>query len=313
MTAHHGRCDGSGRFRIELPRTSSARHDRLVATAMAPGYGIGWAELDPDADPPPADIALRPEQVIRGPDLRRAGPARAGRRAAGPVGSRPSRAARPRPRLFRARPHREPPWHDLPGWPGPAIERRRGPFHPARARAAADVRSSTVDDPRFASATTLIRTDAPMPTPGPRARPGDQGRARTRSKPIAIALQPARTIVGRVTYADTGQPVPHALVTLGAVPIRRPMARDGSASAAAAATMRSFSIRAQSPDGAPYLIAEKQGRMAQGGGRAVGRPGPAPGRGRPRQGHRGGHGPARRRGGRVRHSVPRSPTARPRI
>jgi len=66
VTEHQGRCDGSGRFRIALPRTSSARHDGLVVTALAPGYGVGWTELDPDADPPTGDVALRPEQVIRG-------------------------------------------------------------------------------------------------------------------------------------------------------------------------------------------------------------------------------------------------------
>ena len=48
------------------PRTSSARHHRFGAVAIAPGYGAGWVELDPDADQPAADIALRPEQVIEG-------------------------------------------------------------------------------------------------------------------------------------------------------------------------------------------------------------------------------------------------------
>ena len=65
-TVHQGTCDRSGRFRIELPRTTSAQHDALLVTALAPGYGIGWAELNADAERPTADIALRPEQVIRG-------------------------------------------------------------------------------------------------------------------------------------------------------------------------------------------------------------------------------------------------------
>ncbi len=66
MTAHQGRCDAMGRFHVELPRTSSARHDLLLVTALAPGYGMSWVELDPDADPITADLALRTEQVIRG-------------------------------------------------------------------------------------------------------------------------------------------------------------------------------------------------------------------------------------------------------
>jgi hypothetical protein len=61
------RADGSGRFRIDAPRTSSSRYDAdLGALALAPGYGVGWAELDVDDDQPAADISLRPEQIILG-------------------------------------------------------------------------------------------------------------------------------------------------------------------------------------------------------------------------------------------------------
>ena len=35
------------------------------------------------------------------------------------------------------------------------------------------------------------------------------------AKPLSFALQPARTITGRVTYADTGKPAPHAQVIVG--------------------------------------------------------------------------------------------------
>src|SRR6185437_7241648 len=59
------RTDGTGRFRVDAARTSSARQE-LYAVAMAPGYGVGWVELDPDHDQPAAEIALRPEQVIHG-------------------------------------------------------------------------------------------------------------------------------------------------------------------------------------------------------------------------------------------------------
>ena len=36
MSAYEGRCDGAGQFRIELPRTTSARQYGLTLTAMAP-------------------------------------------------------------------------------------------------------------------------------------------------------------------------------------------------------------------------------------------------------------------------------------
>ena len=54
---------GSGWMRL---RTTSSRHYQVGAVAIAPGYGAGWVELDPDAGQPVADITLRPEQVIQG-------------------------------------------------------------------------------------------------------------------------------------------------------------------------------------------------------------------------------------------------------
>src|SRR5262249_26427664 len=49
--------DESGRFRLDVPRTSSSRNDEFMAIALAPGYGAGWARIDPDAEQPAADIS----------------------------------------------------------------------------------------------------------------------------------------------------------------------------------------------------------------------------------------------------------------
>ncbi len=88
-TAHEGRCDGSGRFRVEVPRTSSARHDGLVVTARRPPSA--WA--GPSSIPTPT----------RPPPMSRCGPSRssgagcstcrAGRRGGSP--SRSTRSCRP--------------------------------------------------------------------------------------------------------------------------------------------------------------------------------------------------------------------------
>src|SRR5260370_789028 len=60
------RADSSGRFRIDAPRTSSSQHESFGAVALAPGYGVGWVEMDPDDDQPTTEVSLRPEQVIHG-------------------------------------------------------------------------------------------------------------------------------------------------------------------------------------------------------------------------------------------------------
>ena len=82
-------------------------------------------------------------------------------------------------------------------------------------------------------------------------------------EPIAIALQPARTIVGRVTYADTGRPVPHALVASGPSYSEADAEGRFRVPAGPAAAGR-FGVRAQSPDGAPYLMTFKQGEWPKG-------------------------------------------------
>ena len=57
-----------------------------------------------------------------------------------------------------------------------------------------------VHDLRFAWQNIPIDTDN---TPGP--------------KQLTMALEPARIIKGRVTYADTARPVPHARLSVGSL------------------------------------------------------------------------------------------------
>ena len=42
------------------PRTASIRFFEVIALASAPGYGLAWAELNPDAEHPAADLKLGP-------------------------------------------------------------------------------------------------------------------------------------------------------------------------------------------------------------------------------------------------------------
>jgi RNA polymerase sigma factor (sigma-70 family) len=60
-----GTADGGGRFRLEALRTTSTRFFEVIALAAAPGFGLGWAELNADAEQPGPEIRLNPEQVVR--------------------------------------------------------------------------------------------------------------------------------------------------------------------------------------------------------------------------------------------------------
>jgi protocatechuate 3,4-dioxygenase beta subunit len=192
----HASTDGSGRFRLDAPRTSSSRYDRLSAIAVAPGYGLGWLDLDPDIDEPSADLALVPEQVIRGRLFDIAGrPARGVTVSVWSILRTLQRDPRD-PRFERSDglTYRWSRAHDMPGWPRPATTDADGRFTLHGIGRGLHV-SLAVIDPRFALQVIELKTDADAET-----------------KPLTMALQPARVLTGRVTHADTGKPVDHARI-----------------------------------------------------------------------------------------------------
>ncbi len=192
--------DGSGRFRIDAPRTSSSSQGDFGAVALAPGHGTGWVELDPDAERPVAEIALRPEQVIQGRLFDLQGqPARDVKLSVTAIrrvlneGPNPSGAEFEGPSFWWAHPD------DLAGWPGPATTGADGRFTLHGVGSGLRVYLST-RDPRFSNQSIEVDTDAA-----------------STAKPLSIALQPARTLTGRVTYADTDKPAHHARVGIGGI------------------------------------------------------------------------------------------------
>ncbi len=184
------RTDADGRFRFDAPRTSSNRFFEVHLLSIAPGYGLGWAELNPDAKDPAAEMRLQPEQVVRtrlvdvtgvpapGVEVRVMGlsrPGTADRRDSVWVYSRPPEENRT--------------------WPQPVKSDDQGRIVLKGIGRGTSV-SLRVDDPRFA------RQDLTL----------DAGiTAAFREK--TLALQPARIIDGRVLAADTGQPLPNAVVS----------------------------------------------------------------------------------------------------
>jgi protocatechuate 3,4-dioxygenase beta subunit len=241
------RANVSGRFRIDAPRTASSHHEAVGATALAPGYGVGWVELDPDDDRPSANIALRPEQVIDGrlfdlqgrpvPDvtisvssIRRdlpQAPARVFRRFDG-IAYWGTNA------------------NDLPAWPEPVMTDPEGHF--TLRGVGRDLRAVlTVHHPRFALQRIEVETNSA-----------------SESKPLTAALAPAQIVKGRVTYGDTGEPVPHAPLELMAsqgrigIPAEFETDIEGQFRVNPPLSDRSYRVTAFPPEGQPYLIAAKR-------------------------------------------------------
>jgi RNA polymerase sigma factor (sigma-70 family) len=254
-----GRCDASGRFRIDAARTSSSRHDQLAVIALAPGHAVNWVDLDPDAEEPTAEIALPPEQVIRGRLFDVQGRPARGVAIAVDSFSRVIRGQLDGP-LFR--PDRSGPFRaDLLAWPGLATSDDDGRFT-LRGLGRGMMTLVEVDDPRLALPITLIQTDDT-------ASPQELGFGRRLTvikvepgadpKPLTIALQPARTITGRVTYADTGRPVPNAPLRVGN---RVQLAQADAEGRFACTTAPSYDgldfVTAQAPGGQPYLNVTKR-------------------------------------------------------
>jgi RNA polymerase sigma factor (sigma-70 family) len=189
--------DGSGRFRLDAQRSASSRHYQVGAVAMAAGYGAGWVELDPDAGQPAADITLRPEQPIHGRlfDVQ-------GRPAQGVevsvesmgtivAGSPDTSLAEPEGPFFI-----EIQSGNLSAWPRPVKSDADGRFtiHGAGRNLRVGI---SIDHPRFARQRTHIDTVGS-----------------SEAKNVTMAVEPARIFSGRVTYADSGKPAPHALVDI---------------------------------------------------------------------------------------------------
>ena len=183
-----------GEFRLDAPRTSSSRYFEVGIIAGAPGHGVGWADLNPDAAEPSAQVRLRPEQVIHGRLIDPGGKPASGVcvRVMGMGVTADGACAGPR---LWGNLQRE----VLPCWPEPATTDEGGHFTLHGIGQDLDV-FLTIEDERFARRNDLhIRTDS---TETPRE--------------VTLTLAPAKILSGRVIYADTRKPVPGSVVNIAA-------------------------------------------------------------------------------------------------
>jgi RNA polymerase sigma factor (sigma-70 family) len=247
MPIGDGRADGSGRFRIDAPRTSSSRHEAVGAIALAPGFGVGWVVLNPDDDQPEADITLRHEQVVHGRlfDLQ-------GRPVPNVTLAVASIRRAPAPELSKARSRFDgvaysfSKLNDFPAWPKPVTTDAEGRYT-VRGLGRGLSAGVTVHDPRFALQTIQVEANAASET-----------------KPITAALIPAQIIRGRVTYGDTGEGVPHALLEVLASHGRAAIVAgfetddDGRFRLNPPPADGVYNVTAYPPEGKPYLVDHKR-------------------------------------------------------
>jgi RNA polymerase sigma factor (sigma-70 family) len=186
----HGETDSDGRFRIEASRTSMASFFEVYALAAGTGTSMSWTALNPDAAQPTADVRLRPEQIIRGRLVDVSGQPAAGvevhiqfyshgRGESDSIGL---------------------PWaalEGIPAWPKPVTTDAQGRF--AIAGIGRGYVALRVRDPRFACQRFDVKDNE-----------------RDERKEVTLALHPATIIEGRAVAADTGRPIPNAVIAVSA-------------------------------------------------------------------------------------------------
>ena len=280
--------DGSGRFRLDMPRISSSTHHMVGAAAIAPGYGVGWVDLDLDADQPAADITLRPEQVIEGRLFDVQGRPVRGVRVSVEAMGHPRRGPEAHPRARRRSPFLGQGVPRRPRRPGPrpAITDAEGRF--TIRGVGRDLRVLLVaDDPRFARQRIVVDTDGTAGAQAShRGRGAGQGHHRPRHLCRHRQARPAcdRRRSAPIERRRPGYTNDYETDAQGRFRANPCLGRP----------LRGRRLRPRGPALSERVVGDL--RVAQGGARARRRPGLAPGHGDPRQGDRGGLGPAGRRG-----------------
>jgi RNA polymerase sigma factor (sigma-70 family) len=243
-----GQSDGDGRYHLDAPRTASSRVFVVNAIAAAPGYGLGWAELDPDADRPAAEIRLRPAQTLRVRLVDVSGaPAANVEVNLMSIGRRDEGGSFDGVRISGLPPA------GIRAWPRPFTTDDQGRITLTGIGRGLDV-TLDVRDVRYARQEPRI----------------DAARLSTAGE-ITVALEPARIIAGRVLAADTGGPIPDAVVAIGAgrgprtgLRFTRFRADDQGRFTANPSPGEYFRMHAFAPDGRPYLVPQLEFAWSKG-------------------------------------------------
>ncbi|MFI5453829.1 MAG: sigma-70 family RNA polymerase sigma factor [Isosphaerales bacterium] len=228
-----------GRFRLDATRTSADGFFEVDAMAAAPGSGLGWARLNPDAAQPEVDIRLKPEQIIRGKLIDvNAQPASGVELRIRSVGRPTNTGMYDGVSVGTSRPPQ-----GLRVWPSPVTTDDQGRFTLAGIGRNLTV-GFGVRDLRFARQGFQTQTDD-----------------RDGPKDVALALQPSTIVEGRALAADTGQPIAGALVEVASSQKESELQSGGRFRAddqgrftANVQPGKYYRVQAFPPEGQPYLI-----------------------------------------------------------
>jgi RNA polymerase sigma factor (sigma-70 family) len=224
------RTDAEGRYRLAVRRTDpmlTVRETRVVAGA--PGHGLSWQWFGPSAGQAEEDVHLTAEQPIRG-------------RLVGLQGEPAAGVTLHVVQVTRAPVKGEPGSDhsgDLPGELLTATTDARGDFI-LRGFGPGMKVELAIRDPRYQRKSGWVIDTAD----------------RKACENVRLAVPPGQVVEGRVVYDDTGEPVPHAKMSI-ANPVFEAEADGQGRFRISLFPAQEIGIRAFPPAGTPYLVGFK--------------------------------------------------------
>ena len=245
--------DREGRFRLKVPKISSAAYFHATAVAAADGFNFGGQEIGLDVEQPNVTISLTTEQTIRGQvvDTNNAPVANA------EIHARTIGSGGPAYEVECFDASSQPPF-----WPKPVTSDQQGHFV-LRGVDRNGTLVVRIHDKRFASSDYWIAPVDKVSKAG-----GASNRVRvTSSGDVTLLPPPSRICEGQITYGDTHKPVANARVE-----VWRSYDGPGGADLTDAAghfrlnlqSGKTFYMTVYPPDGEPYLIVQKKIDLADG-------------------------------------------------
>ncbi len=235
--------DGQGRFRMEIPRISSAAYYKVDVLAAAEGCGLGVQSIGLDVERPDITVRLPEEQIINGRvvDANQKPVDNAKVLVVG-IGNIP--LARGIEVI-----HMYPP-DDLPIWPKPVTTDKDGCFTLKGLNCDRGL-WVRLDDDRFA----VDWAELKIPS--------------NKSEQITLTFPSSQIVEGDVKYEDTQKPVPYARIIVGADAAGQGTCIERISGRADANghfrivpySGKVFDITAYPPEGEPYLTVRKQYKL----------------------------------------------------